>query len=288
MPPRREASRRAVLSADTTRDVERHQVGLWRAMASGARLLSAAGASRAIVQLALAGIQHRGAPIGSDQERAQLARLKLGAALAAKAYPRASQLLPPPNVPMNTIEIALLVVRALEACGVRYVLGGSLASSVSGEPRATLDIDLMLDLEQPSVGCLIDALGTAFYTDADAFVRAIRDRSSTNIIHLPTATKVDMFIMGATSIEARQMDRRQRVLLTEPPGASLYVYTPEDILLQKLRWFQLGGEVSDRQWRDVLGVIAVQADHLDREYLRTSATEIGVVHLLDRALDEAD
>jgi hypothetical protein len=256
-------------------------------MEPGARLFSAAGASRAIVQLALAGIRHRGPAVGSDDWASQLARLKLGPALAAKAYPQAFQRQPATDVPMNPVDIALVVARALEACGVRYVLGGSLASSVSGEPRATLDIDLMVDLEGPAVAHFIAALGGDFYTDADAFGRAIADRSSVNIIHLPTATKVDLFIMGATSIESRQMDRRQRVLLTEPPGASLYVYTPEDIVLQKLRWFRLGGEVSDRQWRDVLGVFAVQGDRLDRAYLRTSAMEIGVVDLLDRALGDA-
>jgi hypothetical protein len=288
MPLRREAARPSLLSADTASDVERHQVDLWRAMGPGARLFSAAGASRAIVQLALAGIRHRGAAGGSDDGGSQLARLKLGPALAEKAYPQAFQRLPATDVPMNPVDIALVVARALEACGVRYVLGGSLASSVSGEPRATLDIDLMVDLEGPAVAHLIAALGGDFHTDADAFGRAIANRSSVNIIHLPTATKVDLFIMGATSIESRQMDRRQLVLLTEPPGASLYVYTPEDILLQKLRWFRLGGEVSDRQWRDVLGVMVVQGARLDVGYLHMSATEIGVVDLLERALGEVE
>jgi len=276
------------LSADTAPDVELHQVDLWRALAPGARLFSAAGASRAIAQLTLAGIRGREPSAGSSRWFWQLARLKLGPALAEKAYPQAALSLPAAGGPMNPIDVALVVARALEACGVRYVLGGSLASSVNGEPRATLDVDLMVDLEEPSVDCVLAALGSDFYADADAFGRAIRDRSSVNTIHLPTATKVDLFVMGATSIEPRQMDRRQRVLLIDPPGSSLYVYTPEDILLQKLRWFRLGGEVSDRQWRDVLGVIVVQGARLDRVYLRTSASEIGVVDLLDRALGQSE
>jgi hypothetical protein len=65
------------------------------------------------------------------------------------------------------------------------------------------------------------------------------------------------------------------------------VYTAEDILLQKLRWYRLGQEVSDRQWRDVLAIIAVQADALDLTYLRRAASPLGLSDLLERALYEA-
>ena len=108
-----------------------------------------------------------------------------------------------------------------------------------------------------------------------------------NVIHLPTATKVDLFVMGATAIEPEQMNRRIRIEVPGRPGAELYVYTPEDILLQKLRLYRLGQEISDRQWRDALGIIAVQAGALDLAYLRRTASELGLSDLLDRALAEA-
>ncbi len=284
MRPPREA--RAVLSVDTSADAEARQVRLWREMSGAAKATQAAAASAAIVQLALNGVRHRNPGATDGQCALELVRLKLGGQLARDASVHISAL--PHLEVMDPLDVVLVVVGALDACRVRYVVGGSLASSVSGEPRATLDADVMVDLPAESIACVLNALGPDFYADADAFARAVRDRTSVNIIHLPSATKVDLFVMGATPIEARQMDRRQKISVGVPPRGELYIYTAEDILLQKLRWFRLGAERSDRQWRDVLGIALVQQARLDRDYLRHAASTIGVLDLLDRALTEAD
>lgn len=187
----------------------------------------------------------------------------------------------------DPLEIALNVARVLEQQGIRYVVGGSLASSISGEPRSTLDVDLVAELFEDQVTDLLTALGEGFYSDAESIRRAIRDKSSVNLIHLATSIKIDLFIKGGTPVDDEQMDRRQRLMVATDPDRYLYVYTPEDILLQKLRWFRLGNETSDRQWRDVRGILLVQGADLDLNYVRRAARVLNVSDLLERALAQA-
>jgi hypothetical protein len=186
----------------------------------------------------------------------------------------------------DPIQVALRVAEALESCGVAYLVGGSMASSITGEPRSTLDVDLVVAMTEQQVEPFITALGNEFYAEHESLVRAIRDRKSANLIHQATSTKVDLFISGGTPLDAQQMERRQRVLVMTDPERYLHVYTPEDILLQKLCWYRGGGEVSDRQWRDVLGILRVQGERIDTTYLRQNASILDVRDLLDRALEQ--
>jgi len=186
---------------------------------------------------------------------------------------------------IDPIATALLVVRHLDAMDILHTIGGSIASSFAGEPRSTVDIDIVAALEERHVDALVAALSAEFYVDADALRRAIRTHSSTNLIHRTTQLKVDLFVAGGTPLDARQLARRLLVDLGD--GRCLHVHPPEDILLQKLRWYRRGGEVSDRQWRDIAAIIRVQGRRLDREYLRESAGILGVSDLLERALGEA-
>jgi hypothetical protein len=274
-------SPRALFGADTDPAIEQMLIQSWRSMSAGARLSRALAVSAAVAALARAGAQARTRTPFDAWIAYAAARLRRDLAEVVRRQAHSEPT--PDGSTMEHLQVVMLVVDALERCGSRYVVGGSLASAVAGEPRATIDADIMIDLAMDRVSCLVAALGDDFHADAVAIERAIRDRSHANVVHRPTATKIDLFVMGATPIEAEQM-RRRRLIALESPPVELYVYTPEDILLQKLRWFRLGGEASDRQWRDVLGIVAVQGGRLDLEYLRSSADAISVRDLLERAL----
>src|SRR5262245_2383197 len=121
--------------------------------------------------------------------------------------------------------------------------------------------------------------------DDVAVRRAVRERTTVNLIHQATQLKVDLFVAGGTPLDWQQLKRRREVRIG--PGRTLYIHPPEDILLQKLRWYVKGGETSDRQWRDVLAIIRVQGARLDREYVQANAEVLGVGGVLTRALHEA-
>jgi hypothetical protein len=186
--------------------------------------------------------------------------------------------------PADPLAVAWTVSQALADLGVLHTIGGSLAASLAGEPRSTIDIDVVAAVEEFHVGPLIGALVPAFHVDDVSLRRAVRERSSTNLVHHATQLKVDLFVAGGTPLDTQQLARRRPVDVGG--GRILPFHPPEDILLQKLRWYQMGGRSSDRQWRDIQGIIRVQGPRLDRHYLREHAPAIGVEALLADALDE--
>ncbi len=188
------------------------------------------------------------------------------------------------SVDVDPWRVATAVARVFDDLDLRYSIGGSMASSVSGEPRSTLDVDVVVALEAPHVEPLLRRLAGQYYVPEDALRRAVAERASTNIIDLDSSIKVDIFVAGGTPLDEQILERRVRVELDG--DHAVYVHTPEDVLLQKLRWFRRGGEVSDRQWRDVLGLIRVQGSRLDRVYLNDGAARLSVSDLLARALGQ--
>ncbi len=185
------------------------------------------------------------------------------------------------------IAVTLQVIDALEQVGATYVIGGSLASTVHGVVRTTLDTDIVADLSLRQAQPFADLLADVFYLDLDTIRHAIQQRSSFNLIHLATMFKVDIFVSKGRPFDRQQLDRRQSWIADPDSGRTIYVTTPEDTILTKLAWYRLGGEVSDRQWRDILGVLAVQEGRLDLAYMRQWAASLDVSDLLERVLSES-
>lgn len=193
---------------------------------------------------------------------------------------------------MNEADTELLaavarVVAAFDALGVDYLVGGSVASSVFGEPRQTVDADLVARLLGRQVEPLVARLSGEFYADPAAIVAAIQNQGCFNLIHLETMTKVDVFVRWRDAFGQSQFARRQKKSVGQAVPLELFFATAEDTVLAKLDWYRKGGGVSDRQWRDLLGVLKIQAGALDRAYLVHWACELGVTGLLHRALEEA-
>ncbi|MEZ4636036.1 MAG: hypothetical protein R2873_21430 [Caldilineaceae bacterium] len=183
---------------------------------------------------------------------------------------------------MSIEEVALLVTAVLDQLDIPYLIGGSIASAYLGVPRATMDVDLVADIQPEHVSPFVHALESHFHVNGQTIVDAIIYRSSFNMIHLGTMFKVDIFLPKLRMFDKMQLERRkQGVLLADQ---TTWIASAEDTILAKLEWFRLGGETSERQWRDVLSVLKMQGDRIDVTYLRTWAAELGVSDLLEKAL----
>lgn len=193
-----------------------------------------------------------------------------------------------PDALPDPIAVAAIIGRELEKLRVAYVVGGSFASSLHGEPRSTNDVDVVADLDLATARRFVESLGEDFYADASAAIDAVQAGGSFNVVHIESAVKVDIFVAGVDPLDQERLRRRLRITVNGLDNQlTLYVDTAEDVVLRKLEWYRRGGETSERQWRDVLAVLRVQ-QRLDDTYLRTWAHRLGIADLLVRALSEAE
>ena len=186
----------------------------------------------------------------------------------------------------EALQVTLQVTSVFDDLEISYVIGGSMASIIHGMLRTTMDVDIVADLLPEQVAPFVAQLKDTFYIDEAVVHQAIQRRSSFNLIHLTTMFKVDIFLPKDRAFDRQQIARR----IAEPIGpdedAQIWVLTPEDVVLAKLDWFRLGGEVSERQWRDILGVLKTQQTTIDIAYLNHWAQNLGVADLMERALAE--
>lgn len=182
----------------------------------------------------------------------------------------------------DALDVALRVAAALTSVGADYFLGGSLASSIQGEPRATNDIDFVISLPLGKVGALRAALGEDFEVDEDMLRDAVLHARCANVFYLPVVMKVDFFGRAYEPFDESEFARR-RSIVVRSRGESLVIKSPEDSVLRKLLWYREGGEVSEKQWRDVVSVLRISGSSMDRNYLQTWAARLKIADLLARA-----
>jgi hypothetical protein len=191
-------------------------------------------------------------------------------------------------LPAEPVQITYHIAQVFERLHIRYFVGGSLASSLHGIPRATQDVDIVAEILSGQIPLIVESLESEFHVDSEMIEEAIQHSSSFNVIHLTTMFKVDIFILKSDTASQEEMVRRERYQVSDDPQQMLFLATAEDVILHKLYRYQLGGGVSERQWSDVLGVLQVQHDTLDRAYLKKAAQQRGVIKLLKEAFNEAD
>ena len=185
-------------------------------------------------------------------------------------------------------EVVERLADLLDRLGIRYAVGGSIASSLYGTVRFTRDADITVEPFAPVADKLFESLREEFYISRQAMEEALSSHRSFNIIHFETSFKVDIFVQGSDELERRLLERSRDLRLSNRSGRGIFVVSPEDIILLKLRWFRETGGTSERQWSDVLGVLSVQGKALDFQYLTDSARKLGLAELLNRAIAEAE
>lgn len=194
------------------------------------------------------------------------------------------------SMPLNPdILIAIRpVIRLFERHSIPYFIGGSVASSKYGRPRSTLDVDLIVDLKLSMVPILVEALKNDYYIDSDMIAEAIQRSSSFNLIHYDTMIKLDLFLLKKHTYDETSMMRKKTDKFEDDPEDEDYAFSsPEDIIINKLKWYEMGDRVSDHQWNDILDVIKIQANSLDKEYLKKWCSTFNLSEQLEKAFDES-
>jgi hypothetical protein len=182
-----------------------------------------------------------------------------------------------------------LLIDALARLNIPYFVGGSVASSIHGIARATMDVDLVADLKLEQVETFVAELRGEFYADAETIKESIAAGRAFNLIHYASSYKFDIFPLRADAYSQAEFGRRVSVesSLFSQEALTFPVASAEDTVLSKLVWYQAGHEASERQWRDVLGVLRVNKDRQDVPYLREWAAKLFIQDLLERALSQA-
>ena len=185
---------------------------------------------------------------------------------------------------MSQQELLSKVVQTLDALGIDYMITGSIASSMQGEPRSTHDIDIVVQLSAGEAPKLLQAFPEPdYYLSEDSIREALRQQSMFNLLQVAEGEKVDFWILTDEPFDQARFARKR---VEELLGMHLKVSAPEDTILVKLRWSKMSGG-SEKQITDALRVLEVQRDQLDLHYLQEWSVQLDVHDLLQKLLEQA-
>ncbi|MFQ5709286.1 MAG: hypothetical protein ACE5HO_17655 [bacterium] len=273
-------------SVDTQPQAEKLQISLIRQASLAKRISLVRSLSNTTLQLSRRALAAANPDLNQKELQILFVELNYGVELANRFRKRIRE--KPPMITQEILEAMRTMVEVLEQLGIDYYFGGSIASSALGIPRSTLDLDVVADLHPKDAKAFVQLLKSEYYVDEEMLLQAIEQRSTFNLVHLETLFKVDLFVLKNRAFDRQAFTRRVKETLDEQETRrQYYLCTAEDIILNKLERYRQEGEVSERQWLDVLGVMKVQQSRLDRDYLARWAANLRVGDLLSQALQEA-
>lgn len=175
-----------------------------------------------------------------------------------------------------------------DSLGIAYAIGGSFASSIYGQVRFTQDVDITTEPFDDKAEKFFELVKSKYYISKQAMYHALAIGESFNVIHFETAFKIDVFVRADTDFQKQLFARRKSLRLSDSINRDFSVVSPEDIVLLKLQWYRAGGCSSQIQLSDVIGVLTIQKDRLDFDYLEKWAAVLGVADLLKTAIERID
>jgi energy-coupling factor transporter ATP-binding protein EcfA2 len=273
-------------SIDTAIDAEMYLFGLWKTQTLVQKAEKLSSWTKGCLEMCLIGLRQRYPDVSSSKLRYEFARATLKSYFPDSIYRHISEYNQSLML-IDPISLALDVAAIMNRLEIPYLIGGSVASTLMGEMRATEDVDIVADLSIEKVIPLLKSLQPRFYVSEDAIRDAIRFKRSFNLIDNESLGKVDIFILKDNPFPQIEFQRRQSQIVRQNPDQMLVLPTPEDIILQKLVWYRMTKNESQRQWRDVLGVLKLQGDRLDFAYLQKWAVELSLSDLLETACTES-
>ncbi|HIK11147.1 MAG TPA: hypothetical protein IGS52_12895 [Oscillatoriaceae cyanobacterium M33_DOE_052] len=269
---------------DTSIEAELVQFGLWRRFSPAQKEALFRRVAKRVPTLIMMGIRHQFPDASPGEIKRHYITRRLGAAMADLILANH----PGALIMEDSIWLARRLAEILDSLHIPYYVGGSVASSLHGEVRYTEDLDVVVNIDATQVQALIEAMTSEFYISEVAVEDAIMGRmSSFNVIHLETTEKADIFLMRDNEFSHSQMARRQLYCVTGEVDRGFYICSPEDTVLQKLIWFRMTENESQKQWRDILGVLKLQGARLDFAYMWHWGERLGLLAELEKAFTEA-
>jgi len=263
---------------DTSVETDLLTFHLLRQRTAGERLRMAASLTRSARKLSLCSLRQQFGYLSPTQFAKKIALAWLQENCPPNYIPTGES----PMWIQDSVQLAIKLHPIFEELGISYYITGGVAAISYGEPRTTQDLDLVMAISLDVIDRLSDALTEAgFYVPGIDDVKSGRMRTL-QIIEMESISRADLVVAGTDEFERLKFARRRAI---EFEGTALYFASPEDVILNKLRWRQRSG--SEKQWRDVLGVLKVQAENLDYGYMREWAEQLGLIDALNQAVTES-